>query len=762
MRRLFFQQAKAAAKAGLFGLSPRYGTPEGFRTGAKEAMEKIQEVKALLTSRGPLGSSSLSPSAVLHLLDTVSNDLCCVIDAAEACRNLHTDGAFLQSAQEAFETISAFIAELNSDPKLYQLLCEVVGDASAWEGLTEEERAFALDLKRDFEVDGIHLSDQLQAQLKALQAAIVQAETAFSQNNMNLTESAQVVSLGPFPHQPAFQRLSVWLDRYHPQSRQDTSRSYLTTSLDRRIVYPLLRSVEEEEVRKSLWTCSSFAPCDNAFPLLELIGQRHRYARLLGYRCYAERSLLKNIYKRPEEVEELLREVARVTRSQAMADLQLLQRNKALVSQAPLQPWDVAFFQQQVSTQRVHSGNSAQNALRAFLPLGLCLDSLRDLTQTLFGLRVCKSSPERGESWLEGGGQEVHKWEVWEEEEEGRQGRLLGVVYLDLFARAGKFPGAAHFIVQCGCDALQLPSLTSSRQLPVVVLSFQLSTPKPYSTSSSSSSSSTSSAEGSGGLSLQELETLYHEWGHALHSLCSKTHFQHLSGTRGGTDFIEIPSHLTEQFARDERWLLRFARHSQTGAPPSAQLVQQALQAESFTGLRTQTQLLYAAADQALFGPRAATAFLQTDRPDRQLEEVMRLIAQAQQDFTVLPVGVLHAQRDGELVQQVRTLLPSALQAVRLEDMALPMMNPFAHTHLINYGGSYYSYLLAKAYAAQIWQHLFRSDPLDRRAGQIFRDRFLAFGASADSQRLLDEVAGGPLDVSCYLRSLDQTSSSSP
>lgn len=699
-------------------------------------MEKIQEVKALLTSQGPLGSSSLSPSAVLHLLDTVSNEVCCVIDAADACRNLHTDGAFLQTAQEAFETISAFIVELNSDPKLYQLLCEVVGDSTAWEKLSEEERDFALDLKRDFEVEGIHLSGRLQEQLKSLQALIVQVESVFSQNNMNLTESAQVISLGPFQDPQNFQRLSVWLDRYHPQNPQDSSRSHLTTSLDRRMVYPLLRTIQEGELRKRLWVCSSFTPSDNAYPLLELIGQRHRYARLLGYRCYAERNLLKNIYKRPEEVEELLREVARVTRSQAMADLQLLQKTKALVSQTPLEPWDIAFFQQQVSTQLVHSGATAQNALRAFLPLNLCLDSLCDLTETLFGLRVCKSTPERGEGWLES--QEVHKWEVWEGE------RRLGVVFLDLFARAGKFPGAAHFVVQCGCDALHLPGLTSSRQLPVVVLTFQLSPAV------------------DAGLSLQELETLYHEWGHALHSLCSKTHFQHLSGTRGGTDFIEIPSHLTEQFARDERWLLRFARHIQTGASPSAQLVQQALQAESFTGLRTQTQLLYAAADQALFGPRAAAALLdQTDRPDRQFEEVMRHIAQAQQDFTVLPVGVLDGQRDGELMQQVRTLLPSALQSVRLQEMALPMMNPFAHTHFINYGGSYYSYLLAKAYAAQIWQHLFRSDPLDCRAGQIFRDRFLAFGSSANSQRLLDEVAGGPLDVSCYLRSLDRTSSSS-
>eukprot|EP00601_Ochromonadales_sp_CCMP2298_P014128 CAMPEP_0173233292 /NCGR_PEP_ID=MMETSP1142-20121109/9517_1 /TAXON_ID=483371 /ORGANISM="non described non described, Strain CCMP2298" /LENGTH=138 /DNA_ID=CAMNT_0014163061 /DNA_START=121 /DNA_END=534 /DNA_ORIENTATION=+ len=104
-----------------------------------------------------------------------------------------------------------------------------------------------------------------------------------------------------------------------------------------------------------------------------------------------------------------------------------------------------------------------------------------------------------------------------------------------------------------------------------------------------------------------ELETLHHEWGHALHSLLSRTRYQHLSGTRGGTDFIEVPSHWMEHFSREASVLVQYARHHVTGEKVPLPLLQEALRgSKRFAATDLQTQLLYAAADQHLFGAEIA------------------------------------------------------------------------------------------------------------------------------------------------------------
>lgn len=671
--------------------------------GAQQAIEQIKRIKTQLQPSAP----KLPASTVLQLLDNISNEICCVIDAAEACRNLHSDEAFVASSQAAFEAMSAFISELNADPQLYQRLCEVVDDPTAWAALDSEQRAFAADMKADFLSDGIHLPAQQQSAVHTLQAEIVQAESAFASNNSNLAEADEQILLGPLAREPHYSNVRAWLAQYVVQSTPAAERM-LTVSLDRRLVLPLLRSLGDEGARRTLWATACVTPTANISPLLQMISKRQALARSLGYPNFAVRALGKNILRTPEEVQELLREVAKCARPSAQRELtRLLQQKRLGAPSAVLQPWDMAHLSQGIRQA------TTQSAPVNF-PLSACVASLQRLTAHLFGLTAEEVPLAEGEGW----GAEVTKLLL------SRRGVPQGVVFLDPYGRDGKFPGAAHFVVQCGCD---LPHSLggAARQLPVVVLGFQLTPGTP--------------------LSLGEVETLYHEWGHALHSVCSATRFQHLSGTRGGADFVEIPSHLLEHFVRDVRWLRTIGSRNRDDDA----LLTAALQGEgrASAGLRMQNQLLYAAADAALFGPSGAAL-----GSGGTLARVMDIVCRAQSDFTALPLG----QLDDTTRHHLRRLLPAGA-ADELD--CLPMMNPLTHTHFVNYGGGYYSYILARAYAAQIWQHLFAADPLDLQAGQVLQ-RFLALGAagSSTSSGALREVAGGPLDVSHYLRSISSPS----
>jgi intermediate peptidase len=138
-------------------------------------------------------------------------------------------------------------------------------------------------------------------------------------------------------------------------------------------------------------------------------------------------------------------------------------------------------------------------------------------------------------------------------------GALIGTVLMDLFERDNKFPGSAHFTVQCGCTRTHITTtnrdgvttLSESAQLPIVALVFHFKAPR--------STASTTSVTQHALLSLQDVETLHHEWGHALHSLLSQTRFQHLSGTRGGTDFVEVSGHSLVRYVSPCSYLARTA-----------------------------------------------------------------------------------------------------------------------------------------------------------------------------------------------------------
>jgi intermediate peptidase len=103
-------------------------------------------------------------------------------------------------------------------------------------------------------------------------------------------------------------------------------------------------------------------------------------------------------------------------------------------------------------------------------------------------------------------------------------------------------------------------------------------------------------------LSLHNLETLYHEWGHALHSILSRTSLQHLAGTRGSTDFMEVPSILFENFAKNKDVLLKWIRHPVTNKIIDENILINALSSKNnFQAMELQGQLLISAVDQVLY-----------------------------------------------------------------------------------------------------------------------------------------------------------------
>ena len=612
----------------LYNLSDPLHKPNDFITLTQQSISRINHIRAFLKQRiieerslqttatntghqhtDPSNTSSqkLSPKSKLQLMDAISNELCCIMDAAELCRNSHANLNYQKAAEQSFALLSEFIIELNADHFLYEdVLLPIIRDENVWKSLTKEEQFFAIDLRRDFESEGIHLKDNMKELMKSLQQQVVNSETLWSQNLVNREELNKTIHIGPFPTVNAgsgqsdhFHTLSRWVQQFSI-SQPYQSQRYLTSNLDRRILQPLMNSISSEKLRKSLFLESLVQPSANIQGLHGLLNSRQSLAKVLQYPSYTHRALMKHVNGSPQYVHDLLRALGTAVRPQAIREITELREVQSRFEQEQQQssgifstltsftnstnnnegfePWNLGYYQNiakqeksllQSSTTTSSSSqrdiSNARQRISSYFPLNACVNGLQLVSQQLFGITMREVNIDNiSENWgtTSKGGTDLRKFEIYNQSNHSTN--PIGVCYFDLYNREHKFPGAAHFTIRCGCDRVYWDSTTNNttnnttnittksdgffteRQTPIVALVFHFQHPHNRKggfvnkVGKFFSQSSIDEKQQEPLLSLHDIETLFHEWGHALHSLLSTTKFQHLSGTRGGTDFIEV------------------------------------------------------------------------------------------------------------------------------------------------------------------------------------------------------------------------------
>uniref|UniRef100_A0A8C9SQ06 Mitochondrial intermediate peptidase n=1 Tax=Scleropages formosus TaxID=113540 RepID=A0A8C9SQ06_SCLFO len=242
----------------------------------------------------------------------------------------------------------------------------------------------------------------------------------------------------------------------------------------------------------------------------ELLSCRDKLAKLVGYESFAHRALKGTMAKTPGEV-------------------------TILASFATTVQFELE-FKRCIHQLCCFMYNIEPSLYSPYLSLGSCMEGLNSLFSQLLGVSFQTEQPKIGEVWSE----DVRKLAVVHETE-----GLLGYIYCDFFQRLGKPHQDCHFTIRGG-RRMQ----NGEYQLPVVVLMLNLPHP--------GQSAPTLLTPGM-------MENLFHEMGHAMHSMLGRTRYQHVTGTRCSTDFAEVPSILMEYFATDYRVVNQFARHYQTG-----------------------------------------------------------------------------------------------------------------------------------------------------------------------------------------------------
>ena len=628
---------------------------------------------------------------ILFRLDEISRVVCNVIDAAELCRNSHVDEAWRIAANQAFTVLSDYIARLNANVSLYKALRSVTDSKDLFQQLADAEQRFALLLQTEFERDGIHLSQERRNEVRGIQGSIVELEGQFHRNLVEYHRTFGALRSDVEAVIPSHVLQQVFGT---PLGESDST---IELPSEQQILQTLQKHSPSPSLRKQVHTEYCTGVPENLDVLQELRIERHKLAQVLGFESYAERVLADNKMARSTaDVAQFLNSTAKHNKPLFDQEMDLLSRAKQqLEGNGDVEAWDVSYLQGLLKQQLgFHSGELAQ-----YLTLARCLESIEVLCKSLFGIVMVEEEILPDDRWDGTKGDEDGRVRRFSFHEEST-GQPLGTMYLDLHPRQGKYGHAAHFTVRCGCvvDGSSISSGNQNEdgltyQLPVVALVCNLS--------------SGGTLEGPGVLTHSEVETLFHEMGHALHSLLSKTKFQHVSGTRAAMDFVETPSHLLENYVWDPTFLKILAVNPHSGEPISDEIIAKLVQSRfQFQAIERRTQILYAKFDQELFGKPVGDESVFFSR-DSSIDMFSSLYGS---------MGIPYAQ-------------------------GTHWHSRFGH--LVSYGAGYYSYLYAQEFAKAIWESKFQGNSLNHAAGKDLWHKLLRHGGSKDPQAMILDLLRG-------------------
>lgn len=418
---------------------------------------------------------------------------------------------------------------------------------------------------------------------------------------------------------------------------------------------------------------------DNAPVMVEILRLRQRLAELLGFENYAERQLVDRMAGDANTVLSFLQDLAQRAKPQAEREFEALTAfAREALKLDTLAPWDVAFASEQL---RKATFSLDTEALRPYFPLDRVLTGLFQILSQVFAIELARETDPTPYH------PDIQRFSV------RREGQLVGHLTCDLFARKGKRAGA------------WMDGVLSRRRLGNTV-----ENPQAYVVANF--------APGGEGtpplLTHDEVLTLFHEFGHAVHHLTTQVDIMDLAGINGVPwDAVELPSQFLENWCWTEAGLKAISGHYETNAPLPKVFQENLLAARNF---------------QSALG-------------------LMRQLELSLFDFRLHQTAIADAAD-----------IRAVLAAVRAESTVVPVApenrfeNSFAHIFAGGYAAGYYSYKWAEVLAADAFSRFEEEGVMNPAVGEAFRHHILERGGSEAPEVLFERFRGRPPTIDALLR----------
>jgi peptidyl-dipeptidase Dcp len=532
---------------------------------------------------------------------------------------------------------------------------------------------------------GARLGAADKARLRDINGELSSLTTLFKQNVLKATRSGAVI-VDDVAQLDGLSAVQIGAAAAAAQARGLTGKWVIT--LQNTTNQPPLAQLTNRALRERIYRASqargagSDPESDNTTIIAKIVRLRAERAALLGYPNHAAYQLEDESAGNPAAVHKILSDLAPVALERAKqdaADMQALIDSEAAAQHTAafeLQPWDWEFYSEQLRTARF---DFDQAQVKPFFELEHVLqDGVFYAAQELYGVTF------RERRDLPVYHPDVRVFEVFDAD-----GAPLALFMGDYFARDNKQGGAwmNNFVRQSKLFGLK----------PVVANNTNIPKPQPGQPTL---------------LTFEEVITLFHEFGHAIHGILSNVNYAMLSGTSLPRDFVEYPSQYNEMWAREPAVLAHYARHYQTGEPMPQDLLAKVLAAQKFDQGYATTEYLAAA-----------------------------LLDQAWHRITV---------EQAPAAADVGKFEAAALAANGVDYPIIPPRyhsTYFMHIFAGGYSAGYYAYLWSEVLARDTGQWMHARGGLTRANGDRLREKVLSRGRSDDPQTMFRNFYGGPPDI---------------
>ncbi len=475
-----------------------------------------------------------------------------------------TNDAIQKIAQEVSPWLSEFRNDITLNEALFTRVKSVFDDRENLD-LTPEQQMLLDKQYKGFARNGANLSDEKKSKLRAIDSKLSKLSLQFGENvlaetnafEMHLTNEEDVSGLPDSVKEAASQL-----------AKEQGKEGYIFT-LQYPSYIPFLTYADNRELRKKMAIAAGKkAFQDNEFNnekiVLEIVNLRQQRANLLGYKTHAHFVLEERMAETPEKVIEFsnnLLEKAKPAAQKEFENLEEYAKNLDGIDQ--LQKWDGAYYSEKLKKELF---DLDQEILKPYFKLENVIDGVFEIANRLYDLKfeevfnIEKYHPD------------VKTYHVTD-----TKGNFIAVFYADYHPRKGKRNGAW----MTSYKPQQIKNGINERPHVSIVCNFT----KPTATKPSL-------------LTFNEVTTLFHEFGHALHGMLANTRYNSLSGTSVSWDFVELPSQVLENWCYEKEALELFAKHYETGEVIPMKYVEKIKESASFhEGMQTLRQLSFGLLD---------------------------------------------------------------------------------------------------------------------------------------------------------------------
>ncbi|NOY48232.1 MAG: M3 family metallopeptidase [Chlorobi bacterium] len=630
--------------------------------------------KAITKAKAEIDAIVNNPDApnfenTLEALDFSGQELNRISSIFFNLNSAETNDAIQKIAQDVSPLLSEFSNDIALNEKLFQRVKAVYNIKDTLD-LTEEQKTLLITNYKSFSRNGANLPEDEKEKLREIDKELSQLKLKFGEHVLAETNNFEML----ITNESDLSGLPDGAKEAAKQLAESKQKEGWLFTLDYPSYIPFMTYADNRELRKTLslaFGSKAFKgdALDNQDIVLKIVKLRYERAQLLGYKTHAHFVLEERMAKTPEKVQEFLNELLEKAKPAAEREFANLQDfAKELDGIDNLQKWDSAYYSEKLK-QKLFNLDDEQ--LKPYFKLENVILGVFTVAHKLYDLNF----------------EEIHDIDTYHDDVltykvTDKNGDLVSIFYADFFPRQGKRNGAwmTSFKSQYIKDG------KNERPHISIVCNFT----KPTKSKPSL-------------LTFNEVTTLFHEFGHALHGMLANTTYQSLSGTSVYWDFVELPSQVLENWCYEKDALEDFAKHYETGEIIPMELIKKIKESSTFhEGMQTLRQLSFGLLDMGWHGLDPSNI-----KDVKQYE--------------------INAFKDTQLYPDIKENC---------------MSTAFSHIFQGGYSSGYYSYKWAEVLDADAFEYFAEEGIFNKTVANKFKENVLSKGGTEDPMVLYKRFRG--------------------